>query len=90
MVNELVAGDRDEPGDGEVGHLVLLNRADRGQERLAGEILGGRGVAHPRREVSVDLGQRPVVQREQPRTLVGGCAFVHTLIIARREPNSDG
>ena len=83
-IDELVARDGDQPRDREVGDFSLADRSHRREEGLPGEILGDGRIADTRREVSVDLGKRTVVQREQPRTLVGGGALVHAVIIVRR------
>src|SRR3974390_1137453 len=64
VVDELVAGDGDEPRHAELGHGLVAHGAHRGEERLAGEILGGRVVADARPQVAVDLGEGPVVERQ--------------------------
>ncbi len=83
MVDELVAGDGDQPRDREIRNLVVAHGPDRGEERLARQVFGDRGVVHARREIAVDLGECPVVEREEHRSLVGGGARVHISIIAR-------
>ena len=42
VVDQLVAGDADEPGDGEVGDRAAGHGVDRSEERLRREVLGHR------------------------------------------------
>ena len=47
--------------------VAVVQRGDRGHERLGGQILGRGGVAAPSGEVAVDVGERVVVQLEERR-----------------------
>jgi hypothetical protein len=66
VVEQLVAGDAKEPGQGGVDRLARLDRAHGGEEGLLGQVLGDRGVvAAAREEIAVDLRQRRLVERAE-------------------------
>jgi hypothetical protein len=65
VVDELVAGDADQPRDAGRRGLRLAHGGDGGEERLGGEVLGERAAPAARQEVAVDLRQGGVVQPEQ-------------------------
>ena len=92
VVDQLVAGDPDQPRRRDLDDRAPLHRRDRGQERLGREVLGQGHVAAARQQVAVDLGQGPVVQREQRGSMVGngGLGTTHIGIIAPRCGCSDG
>jgi len=82
VVDQLVAGDAHQPGDGELRRAILLGCRDSCHERLRRQILGQHGAAAPRQQVSVDLGQGAVIQGSQWR-LPARAPFLnaHTQII---------
>ena len=65
VVDELVAGDADQPGRSEIGDGVAFDRADGGQERLRREIFGDGVALTSRPKVTIDLADGAVVQRQQ-------------------------
>jgi len=65
MVDDLVAGNTHEPTDRHLCDDTALDRVDRCQKDLRGEVFGNRSIATSAMEVGVDLRQRVVVQGEQ-------------------------
>lgn len=62
----LVPGDPDQPAGGDRRCGLLAGRGDRREERLRGEVLGDRAVPAAGQQVPVDLGQRGVIDVQQP------------------------
>ena len=78
VVDELVAGDADQPGRRELVDGVALDGLDRRHEHLGRDVLGDLAIAAAGEQVAVDLADRPVVEREQVGTSVPGDCGRHT------------
>ena len=90
VVDELVAGDPDQPRDADGGDLSRPYRCDGGHERLGGELLGEQPAAAAAVEIPMDLGEGVIVERQQRRgrILVGPRGSVHDryIVAHRRYP----
>jgi len=83
MVDELVAGDADEPRHRELRNGVALDGPHRGKERFGREVFGERVASDAGPQVAEHLRQRAVIDLEQCRTAVWHRYGAHTPIIVR-------
>lgn len=87
VVDQFVACDADQPCRRGRRGMFAVDRVNRREERLRGELLGQAGTTAAREQVAVDIRQRGVVHGEQSRGEIFGCRRrlqAHTLPIARR------
>ena len=69
VVGEFVAGDADEPGDGEITGVAAADSGHRRQERLRCQVFRNCPIATSIEQVVVDLGQGSIEDREDsPRS----------------------
>ena len=72
MIDELVAGDGDQPGGRHLDDGPPLHRLHRGEERLRRQVLGQRFTAAAVPQIAEHLGKGVVVEREELGALVAG------------------
>ena len=92
VVDELVAGDPDQPGRRDVVDGAPRDGVDGAHEHLGRDVLGDRPVAAAGEQVAVDLADGVVVEGEQRGALVAGgdgCHGHDPSIVGRRR-DSDG
>jgi predicted SnoaL-like aldol condensation-catalyzing enzyme len=86
MVNQLVAGDTDQPRDRDEPNCPSTSRGQRGVKCFRTEFLGRQPATETTHEISVHLGQCVVVERKQLMsriTSIIGCGWRshHTFIV---------
>jgi hypothetical protein len=82
VVNELVAGNTNQPSNADIWRRALLESCHGGEERLSRQVLGQRDAPTTRQQVAVDLWQCTVINSDESV----GIRSAHTYYIVWERP----
>ncbi len=89
MIDQLVAGDADQPRHAHLLDATALHLTHRGEEDVSRQVLGGLSLAAPRTQVAVDLVDGTVVQTQQIGGVIGRLGVVRSHHPHHRPPPSN-
>ena len=89
VVDQLVAGDADQPRHAHLLDATALYLTHRGEEDVSSQVLGGLSLAAPRTQVAVDLVDGTVVQTQQIGGVIGRLGVVRSHHPHHRPPPSN-